>query len=140
MLTIMFSVDGKPIGKGRPRFKRAGGFVSTYTDSKTREYESIVAGKARVAMGETAPLQGALSVSMYFRLPMPKTTPKKRMASLLDGSVRPTKRPDLDNLNKSVLDAMNGIVYADDSQVVTIHSKKVYSTNPGVDICVMEEI
>lgn len=140
MLTIVFSVDGQPKGKGRPRFKRAGSFISTYTDPKTREYESIVAARARVAMGETLPLLSPLSVSMCFRLPMPKATPKKRVASLLDGSVRPSKRPDLDNLNKSVMDALNGIVYRDDCQVVTLNSTKVYAQTPGVDICIMEEI
>lgn len=140
MITLVFSVEGEPKGKGRPRFSKVGGFVKTYTDQKTRDYESLISKAARTAMGETPPMEGAVSVSLYFRLPMPRATPKKRMVSLLDGSVRPTKRPDLDNLDKSVLDAMNGIVYADDSQVVTIHSKKVYSTNPGVDICVMEEI
>ena len=71
---------------------------------------------------------------------MPKATPKKRVASLLDGSVRPSKRPDLDNLNKSVMDALNGIVYRDDCQVVTLNSTKVYAQTPGVDICIMEEI
>ena len=71
---------------------------------------------------------------------MPRATPKKRVASLLGGLVRPSKRPDLDNLNKSVMDALNGIVYRDDCQVVTLNSKKVYAETPGVDICVMEEI
>lgn len=139
-ISIVFSVDGQPKGKGRPRFRRVGNFVSTYTDSKTRDYESKIADRARIAMGETPPLLSPVSVSMYFRLPVPTSTPKKRVASLLGGLVRPTKKPDLDNLDKAVLDALNGIVYKDDSQVVTIHSKKVYSTHAGVDICIMEEI
>lgn len=140
MFTIVFSIDEIPQGKGRPRFRRVGNFVSTYTDSKTRDYESKIADRARNAMGETPPLLSPVSVSMYFRLPVPTSTPKKRVASLLGGLVRPTKKPDLDNLDKAVLDALNGIVYKDDSQVVTIHSKKVYSTHAGVDICIMEEI
>lgn len=140
MFTIVFSVDEIPQGKGRPRFRRVGNFVSTYTDSKTRDYESKIADRARKAMGETPPLLSPVSVSMYFRLPVPTSTPQKRVASLLGGLVRPTKKPDLDNLDKAVLDALNGIVYKDDSQVVTIHSKKVYSTHAGVDICIMEEI
>lgn len=90
-------------------------------------------------MGESDPIEGPIRLSLVFRLPAPKSTPKKRLASLLDGSVRPLKRPDLDNLGKSVLDGMNGIVYRDDAQVVTMCSKKIYSEIPGVDICVMEE-
>lgn len=140
MITLVFSVEGEPKGKGRPRFSKVGGFVKTYTDQKTRDYESLISQAARTAMGETPPMEGPISVSMYFRLPIPKSTPKKRVASLLGGLVRPTKKPDLDNMNKAILDAMNGIVYKDDSQVVTIHSKKVYSTHAGVDICIMEEI
>ena len=125
MITLVFSVEGEPKGKGRPRFSKVGGFVKTYTDQKTRDYESLISQAARTAMGETPPMEGPISVSMYFRLPIPKSTPKKRVASLLGGLVRPTKKPDLDNMNKAILDAMNGIVYQDDSQVVTIHSKKV---------------
>ena len=140
MITLVFSVEGEPKGKGRPRFSKVGGFVKTYTDQKTRDYESLISQAARTAMGETPPMEGPISASMYFRLPIPKSTPKKRVASLLGGLVRPTKKPDLDNMNKAILDAMNGIVYKDDSQVVTIHSKKVYSTHTGVDICIMEEI
>jgi Holliday junction resolvase RusA-like endonuclease len=53
---------------------------------------------------------------------------------------RPTKKPDLDNLAKSVLDGLNGVVYLDDSQLVSLHITKVYDHSPGVDIMVREEL
>jgi Holliday junction resolvase RusA-like endonuclease len=139
MFVVVFSVNTQPVGKGRPRFSKVGGFVKTYTDQKTRDYEAHISQAARTAMGESDPIEGSIRLSLVFRLPTPRSTPKKRLASLLDGSVRPLKRPDLDNLGKSVLDGMNGIVYRDDAQVVTMCSKKIYSEIPGVDICVMEE-
>ena len=50
----------------------------------------------------------------------------------------PTKKPDASNILKSIEDAMNGVVFNDDSQIVNIHVTKVYATEPGVDVCVKE--
>jgi Holliday junction resolvase RusA-like endonuclease len=58
----------------------------------------------------------------------------------LAGSERPTKKPDLDNLAKSVLDALNGVIYQDDSQIVSLHMTKVYSQYPGIDLLIREQI
>ena len=136
-LVVTFTVDGDPVPKGRPRFARRGQFVQTYTDSKTLEYETHVALKARHAIGASEPLKGALSVFLYLRYAVPESYTKKRKEACLLGLEFPN-RIDLDNVYKSITDAMNGIVYVDDSQIVEAHIKKVYAETSGANIMVQE--
>jgi hypothetical protein len=136
-LVVTFTVDGDPVPKGRPRFARRGQFVQTYTDAKTIDYETQVAMRARHAIGSTKPLEGALSVFLYLRYTVPASYSKKRKEACLKGVEYP-KRIDIDNVYKSVTDAMNGIVYVDDSQIVEAHIKKVYAEESGANIMVQE--
>ena len=136
-LVVTFTVDGDPVPKGRPRFARRGQFVQTYTDAKTIDYETQVAMRARHAIGSTKPLEGALSVFLYLRYTVPASYSKKRKEACLNGLEYP-KRIDIDNVYKSVTDAMNGIVYLDDSQIVEAHIKKVYAEESGANIMVQE--
>lgn len=136
-LVVTFIVDGDPVPKGRPRFARRGQFVQTYTDAKTIDYETQVAMRARHAIGSTKPLEGALSVFLYLRYTVPASYSKKRKEACLRGVEYP-KRIDIDNVYKSVTDAMNGIVYLDDSQIVEAHIKKVYAEESGANIMVQE--
>lgn len=137
MLIVNFEVPGDPIPKGRPRFARRGMFVQTYTDSKTIEYETLVATKARIAMGSSEPLKSHLTVFLYLRYTVPPSYTKKRKESCLNGFEYP-KRIDLDNCYKSITDAMNGIVYVDDSQIVEAHILKCYAEEPGANIMIQE--
>ena len=136
-LVVTFTVDGDPVPKGRPRFARRGQFVQTYTDAKTIDYETHVAMRARHAIGATKPLEGALSVFLYLRYTVPASYSKKRKEACLRGVEYP-KRIDIDNVYKSITDAMNGIVYLDDSQIVEAHIKKVYAEESGANIMVQE--
>ena len=136
-LVVTFTVDGDPVPKGRPRFARRGQFVQTYTDAKTIDYETQVAMRARHAIGSTKPLEGALSVFLYMRYTVPASYSKKRKEACLRGVEYP-KRIDIDNVYKSITDAMNGIVYLDDSQIVEAHIKKVYAEESGANIMVQE--
>jgi len=134
---VTFTVDGDPVPKGRPRFARRGQFVQTYTDAKTIDYETQVAMKARHAIGSTKPLESALTVFLYLRYTVPASYSKKRKEACLGGLEYP-KRIDIDNVYKSITDAMNGIVYLDDSQIVEAHIKKVYAEESGANIMVQE--
>jgi Holliday junction resolvase RusA-like endonuclease len=138
MLIVNFEVPGDPVPKGRPRFARRGQFVQTYTDSKTIEYETRVATKARMAIGSSEPLKGHLTVFLYLRYTVPTSYSKKRTEACLNGLEYP-KRVDLDNCYKSITDAMNGIVYADDSQIVEAHILKCYSLEPGANVMIQEK-
>ena len=138
MLIVNFEIPGDPVPKGRPRFARRGTFVQTYTDSKTLEYETLVGFKARQAIGASEPLKGHLTVYLYLRYAVPASYSKKRTEACLNGFDYP-KRVDLDNCYKSITDAMNGIVYVDDSQIVEAHILKCYSLEPGANVMIQEK-
>jgi len=137
---VTFRVEGPPQGKGRPRFSTRGGFVKTYTPQTTVTYENMIKASAMVAMGASEPLESPIAVFLHVTKGIPASYPKKRIEACLNGSERPTKKADLDNILKCFLDAMNDIVYKDDKQVVTIHATQVYGTFPVVEVLVKEEL
>jgi Holliday junction resolvase RusA-like endonuclease len=134
---VTFKVEGKPEGKGRPRFARRGNFVTTYTDNKTKTYENKIRDIAMVAMGASKPLTTPLEAFIYISYPVPASYSKSRTKDCLEGLKRPTKKPDIDNVIKAFLDSMNGIIYVDDTQVVELHSTKVYG-EPYVEVMIKE--
>ena len=135
---VTFKVDANPVGKQRARYAKRGNFVQAYTPDKTRNYESLIKEAAIEAMGSSEPLETPVTLYLYIRAPIPKSLPKKRIEACLNGLEKPIKKPDASNVLKSVEDAMNGVVYKDDSQIVNIHVSKVYSSVSGVDICIKE--
>ena len=137
-LIVTFEVEGDPVPKGRPRFARRGQFVQTYTDAKTIDYETHVAMKARQAIGASEPLKGALTVFLYLRYAVPPSYSKKRKEACLRGVEYP-KKVDIDNVYKSITDAMQGIIYKNDSQIVEAHILKCYSLEPGANVMIQEK-
>lgn len=134
--TVIFSVEGDPIGKQRPRFTKTG---CTYTPKKTSDYESQIKAQAKSAMGSTELLETPVAIYLYINHAIPASYSKKRREACLNRLERP-KKPDLDNTAKAYLDAMNGIVYKDDVQVVSLHVTKRYDTIASVHVCVKEEL
>jgi Holliday junction resolvase RusA-like endonuclease len=137
---LVFRVDGTPIGKGRPKFARRGNFVSTYTPTKTRDYEDLITDAAKQAMGSSEPLETPIAVYFYITMPIPISYSKKRREACLMNLERPMKKPDTDNIIKCFLDAMNGVIYKDDSQVCSIHATKVYGSIGMVEILIKEDL
>jgi Holliday junction resolvase RusA-like endonuclease len=146
MHPLTFSMSGCPRGKGRPRATTRGGYSSVYTDAKTRAYEASVTAVARTAMGDRAPFQGPLSVSLRFRMPIPKSAPKRAKASMASGETPHCSAPDIDNLAKAILDGMGEdaalkrkgldarVVFQNDSQITRLFATKIYAELPGVDV------
>jgi Holliday junction resolvase RusA-like endonuclease len=137
---VTYQVEGNPVGKGRPKFARRGNFVSTYTPTKTRDYESLIKQAAFKAMGNSAPLETPMSVAIYITVKTSSSFSKKTRQEAINGLIKPTKKPDADNIAKCFLDAMNGVVYKDDSQVCTLHIKKVYGDIGMVEVMVQEDL
>lgn len=135
-MAVLFSVPGEPGHKGRPRFTRYG---HAYTDKKTVEFENLV----RVAFAQHVPGhqpyegQCRVEIDAYFQIPI--STSKKRKALMMAGHIRPTKRPDCDNIAKAVLDALNSVAYNDDKQVIEMVVRKWYSDVPRT-IVMIEEV
>jgi Holliday junction resolvase RusA-like endonuclease len=132
MKFVEFTLAGKPMAKGRVRFTRTG---HAFTPEKTVAYEGQLAFAAQTAMNGTAPTDKALLVDLGIYMPVAASWPKHKVASAIVGSLRPTGRPDLDNFAK-MLDALNHIVWIDDSQIVTLIVQKWYSTNPRMMVTV----
>lgn len=128
MQSVTIELTGPPKGKGRPRFARATGHA--YTPQSTRSYEAALRYAAQVKMAGKAPIEGPLRIEALFAFPVPVSWSNKRRADALAGLVRPTGKPDIDNLIKSLGDAFNGVVWRDDSQVVTAQVAKRYSDHP----------
>lgn len=135
-----FIIDATPVAKGRPRFSSRGGFVKTYTPAKTSEWEDVVREEARKAMGSSEPIDGPVALSLRFYLPIPASWSKKRTEAAKSGQERHIKKPDADNFAKAVMDACNGVLFIDDSQVVDMHVAKYYSDWPRVVVTMLEVI
>lgn len=126
---MTFTVPGEPVGKARPRVVRNFGRVQTFTPHKTADYEQHVRQAYIAAGGKHFGKQPiVMAFTFYFRVP--KSDTKKTRQEKLEGKILPMKPPDLDNTIKSIADALNGIAYDDDSQIVVIHASKAYDENP----------
>ena len=127
-----FEVEGKPVGKGRPRFKRMGNFVQTYTPEKTAEYEKLVRLRFQNAGGVITDKPVKIEIVAFFA--PPKSVRKKQKQEMLANLILPTKKPDCDNIAKIVLDALNQIAYKDDSQVIELSVRKQYASEAKVSV------
>ena len=137
---IEFFVPGPPVGKGRPRAARRGAGVVMFTPEKTAGYEALVAAAASNAMrAEAGPLfTGPLEAVLEMRIPIPASWSKAHKAAALAGAELPTSKPDIDNVAKAILDACNGVVFRDDSQIVMLTATKAFSDEPGVRVVIRE--
>jgi len=129
-----FFIKGEPVPQGRPRFRRfntkeKGEFVSTYDPKESRGWKKQIATQA-LAAGVTK-MEGALHMTIRFFLTRPKSVSEKKRPW-------PIVKPDLDNLEKAVKDALKGIAYADDSQVCRVEKSKEYGREPGVWVGISE--
>lgn len=131
-----FEIEGKPVGKGRPRFKRMGNFVQTYTPSNTAEYEKLVRLRFQNAGGVITDKPVKIEIVAFFA--PPKSVRKKDKIEMLANRILPMKKPDCDNIAKIILDALNKIAYVDDSQVVELVVKKCFAAEARVYVHIEE--
>ena len=137
MFHVTFRVDGQPHAKGRPRFTRKGGFVRAYTDEKTLAYENIIRLAAQKSMGGSEPLKTALDAFIYISFAVPLSYSKKRKEACLNGLERHTKKPDIDNVVKAVLDGCDKVIFENDSQIINLYVTKKYG-EPHVEVLIRE--
>ena len=133
-----FDVPGTPRGKQRPRVVRQNGRTISFTPEQTVTYENLVRWCYKTAEGKRFPDDMPLKVTIHAFFEIPKSASKKKRAQMLDGELRPTKKPDADNIAKIICDALNGIAYRDDAQVVTCIINKRYSEEPSVSVEIEE--
>lgn len=128
---IKFIVPGEPKAKARPRVIKNG---ITYTPKETVEYENWVkmcfVGTGNKAIPEGTQIK--TKIICYFGIP--KSYSVKKQKACMSGELRPTKKPDMDNIAKAILDSLNGIAYKDDSQIVELAVEKYFDEVPRVEV------
>lgn len=132
---IKFTVPGNPQAQERPRFSRQGNFVKTYDPEKSRDYKQYV----KLVASQNAPkrlLDGALklSIDVYRTIPKSISKVKYKNEMALSGALRPVTKPDVDNYAKGIKDALKGVIWKDDSQVVELVVRKWYSDKPRIEV------
>lgn len=134
---IRFTIPGKPFGKQRPRVVNRGKFSTAYTPKETVQYENLVKlYYEQAAHGEMFPEDAMLDVKIFAFYEIPKSTSKKKRADMLANKIRPTKKPDFDNIGKIICDSLNMVAYHDDSSVVDAQVRKFYSEQPRVVVSI----
>ena len=130
---MIIYIPGDPVGKQRPRVANG----HAYTPEKTKAYESKVAWAWKQARGSK--LEGPVLMRIVWHYPIPKRAAEANRAAMLKSEIMPTTRPDLDNVCKSIMDALNGVAYGDDSQIVSLTAIRRYAEEPGVFVEVDNE-
>lgn len=137
---VEIEIIGKPFGKQRPKFARMGRFTKVYTPKETIQYEKMTADIFKEKYPEHNIFLGPIKVTVKAFMYIPKSISKKKTALMLSGNILPTVKPDEDNIQKIVKDALNGVAYKDDNQIVESHTYKYYSDNPRVEVLIEEII
>ena len=131
-----FEVPGKIIGKGRPRLNTYTG--SVYTPTRTKDYESLVEQYFLLKYPRFKILEGRIKVSIIAYFSIPKATKKSDINEMLDNNISPTKKPDIDNIVKAVLDSMNKFAFKDDNQITKLEVEKKYALEDKIYIKIEE--
>ena len=129
-MQIEFTIPGEPFGKQRPRHSRVSG--TTYTPKETKLHEQLIQWEYRKQCRDRF-LEGTqIRIIITAVMSIPKSTPKYKRTDMLSGKIRPTKKPDWDNIGKLVCDALNGVAYDDDKCVCEAVVRKFYGCEPRV--------
>jgi len=132
---IQFEIPGDVQAQQRPRFSRMGKGVKAIDPDESRNYKSFV----RLIAAEYAPEtiitdDIKLTIDVYRKIP--KSFSKKKHQMAIDGVVRPTTKPDIDNLAKGIKDGLSKVLWHDDSQVIELVARKWYSDSPKAVVTV----
>lgn len=119
MKSLQLTILVTPMGKERARVVRRGNKIISFTPGKTSHVQNVIRDKL-IENGVFFPAGTPLKLESCYYLERPKSAPKKR--------VYPTVRPDLDNMEKLLLDSLQGYAFADDSQIVCTTAQKRYGS------------
>ena len=131
-----FDVIGNIVGKERPRVNTYTGRV--YTPGRTKDYELLIQQYFKIKYPHSKMLERRLKIDIIAYFKIPKNTSKLKTEEMLENKISPIKKPDIDNIAKSVLDAMNGYVFKDDNQVCKLNVEKKYGLEEKIFIVVEE--
>ena len=131
-----FEVPGEITGKARPRLNSY--TCQVYTPPKTKDYELLVRQYFKIKYPKYEVLEGRIAVKIIAYFKVPKATSKKDKTLIAEGKLSPTKKPDIDNIVKIILDAMNKVSFKDDNQITKIEVEKVYGPEEKIYVKIEE--
>ena len=131
-----FEVIGDIKGKARPRVNTY--TCKAYTPTNTKDYELLVKQYFKIKYPRFVPLENRLAVKIIATFKVPKTTTKKDREQIEKGLISPTKNPDIDNIVKIILDALNQMAFKDDTQITKLEVEKVYGEEKKVYVAIEE--
>lgn len=139
-MKINFIIPGPPQGKARPKVTRTkNGNSHTYTPDKTIAYEELVRTRYLAATNAYRFPDGAqIKMEILAAVPIPQSKSRRVKADMLEGRTRPTKKPDCDNIIKIICDALNGLAYRDDAQIVEVSIRKAYADDGEVSVMIQD--
>lgn len=133
---LFFTFEIEPVPQLRPRVSSRP-YLRVYDPPKVKQFKSLLRSLAANQYARP-PLIGPLSVSLTFYRPVQKSISKTERERRLSNQSKPVVKPDTDNYIKSTLDALNGVLWHDDAQIVKITAEKRYSENGKIVITVTQ--
>lgn len=135
MNVLKIEIPGDVQAQQRPKFSRYGNNVSVRDPKESKDYKSFV----RLVASQVAPdalitEEIRLRIDVYRKIP--KSFSKKKHQQAVDGELRPTTKPDIDNLAKGIKDGLSKVIWHDDSQVTELVARKLYSDNPRAEVTI----
>ncbi len=131
-----FEVIGDIKGKARPRVNTYTG--RAYTPSDTKDYENLIKQYFKIKYPKYEPLKGRIAVEIISYFKIPKNTTNKDKKAISEGILSPTKKPDIDNIVKIILDAMNKMAFNDDNQITKLYVEKKYNEEEKIYVKIEE--
>ena len=129
---VDLTIPGPPVGKQRARVCRTG---HAFTPAKTVNYEALVKQTFAAKYPDFVPMTGPVRMILSIYL-MPSLDATRRLKK--GTRLYPTIRPDISNILKSIEDALNGLAYVDDKQIISVYAEKKYSQCPCVEVIMAE--
>lgn len=133
MNVLTFEIPGDVQAQQRPRVTKFG----TFDPKESKDYKSFVRLVAAKHAPETLITEEIrLSIDVYRKMPKAISNSKKKLQQALNGELRPTTKPDIDNLAKGIKDGLSKVIWRDDSQVTELVARKWYSDNPRAEVTI----
>lgn len=137
MNVLKFEIPGDVQAQQRPKFSRFGNGVSVRDPKESKDYKSFVRLVASQVAPETLITEDIkLTIDVYRKMPKAISNSKKKLQQALNGELRPTTKPDIDNLAKGIKDGLSKVIWHDDSQVTELIARKWYSDNPRAEVMI----
>ena len=138
-MKIELTVPGEPQGKQRAKVFKKGDFAGAYTPKKTVNYETYIKALFVAKYPDFIPLTGPLILQFVAYVSIPKSTSQKKRFLMLERIILPEKKPDVDNILKIIMDALESVAYERDSQIAISVSVKLYSDRPRLELQIEQE-